>query len=497
MKIPDIHISRRGRIILAVAILLLWIMAHQQISQMDGRFFQPSLSGMKGLALYVAGDYSSAAKAYRDHFRELYQTERTAADPAWDAVLRGDLQAAEEISRKALEQDPSAIGPLLNLGEIALEKGALDQALGVFERILQKHPHQFDALLLSSVAHARSAAYGNAIDSLNRALRTNRIESRITSFLQALKTAGDLARLPRAGRPLCLLAHYYRYLRIFDSSNGTVAVAYANEAIASGDRPADAYLTLGVIYDKQGKGEKALSAFLKAIELNPKHAEAHRWAAKIYADRADLLNEYRMRKAAFEVMPGDAFYIDNLGYFLTEKLGDYYQALALTQKFLGTKPDDIPALHRVAYLYSAIGDEQRSVQYYRKALLIDPRDASLHEGIAHSLGELGRTKEAMQAYRTALSLDPNRPRAHIGLAHIYFEERHFGEAIKEYEAAFRFGERDINQLTNLCTLYHQVSEFERAATCFRQVLSKDPRNPMAQHLLPYTLENLSQARSKG
>lgn len=497
MKVPRIRISRRGRIILALALVLVWISARQRISQMDERFFQPSVSGIMGLALYSVGDYSGAAQAYRAHLQKLYQGERTAADPGWDALLRKDLPAAEEISRKALEEDPAAIAPLLTLGEIALEQDAPDQALGIFERILQKQPHQFDALLLSSVAHARSGAYGRAIDSLTRALRYNWDGSRITAFLKALKTTGDLTQLPRGERPLCLLANYYRYLGLFDPSNGRIAATYARKAIAESDRPDDAYLTLGVILHWEEKDEKALAAFLKALELNPKHAEGYRWAANIYADRADLLNEYRMKMAAFEAAPGDPFYIDGLSFFLTEKLGDYYQALALTQKFLETKPDAVRALHRVAYLYGAIGDDDRSVREYRKALLLDPRDPSLYEGIADSLGALGRRREAMEAYRTALLLDPGRPRAHIGLGNIYFQERRLRDAIREYEEAFRSGERDLSQLTNLCTLYHQVSAFERAATCFRQVLAEDPRNPMARHLLPYTLENLSRGSAKG
>ncbi len=490
MKIPRITISRRGRVILAVAILVLWVLVRQQISQMDERFFQPSLSGTKGLAFYMVGDYTGAARAYRAHFRELYQKERTAADPGWDALLRGDLQAAEEISRKALEKDASAIGPLLTLGEIALEKDAPDQALGIFERILETAPDQYDAHLLSSVAQARSGAYGKAIDSLNQALRTNRIESRITSFLRALQTMGNLARLPKEGKPLCLLAHYYRYLRVFDPSNGRIAVAYAKKAIASGDRPPDAHLTLGVIYAKEEKREKALNAFLKAIELDPKHAEALRWAAALYSSRGDILNQYRMIKAAFEAAPQDPFYTNHLDDVLVEKLGDIPQAISLHQRALENNPKNVRALERLGYAYGFIGDDERSLEYYRKAILLEPLNPSLYEGMGHSLNELGKAEEAITAYHKALSINPFRPAAHIGLAHIHNSKGRYREAVKEYEAAFTYGERNVNEFSQLCTLYHVVSEFERAAKCFQRVLAEDPRNAQAQHLLPYTLKNL-------
>lgn len=498
MNIPYLKFNRH--VILALLLVFLWVFIQHRLFQIDGRFFQLSFSGIKGLALYEVGDYSGAAKAYRAHFREanayrsnfqeVYQAERAAEDPAWEAFLQGDLQTARENSEKALEKNPSAIGPLLNLGEIALEEGVQDQALDIFNRVLQKRANQFDALLLSSVAYARTGDYRKAINMINRALRSNRTELRITTFLKVLEVTGDLSGLPGSERPLCLLAHYYRYLQILDSSNGRIAVAYAMKAIASGDQPDDAYLTLGVIYSKEGEEERALHAFLKAMELNPKNTEAYRLAVQIYSGRKDLLNEYRLRKAAYEIAQGDPFYAVPFSRFLTEKLGDYAQALAVTERLLETAPNETAVLYEAGDLYRLMGDPKRSMEYYRKALRLKPQNPSLHEGIGNSLAELGKKNEAMKAYRTALAIGPNRPQPHLGLARIYLNERRYKEAIKEYEAADQLGKVEASQRVSLCVLYHQVSEFKRAANCLKQVLSEDPHNAVAHHLLPYTLKIL-------
>lgn len=498
MTIPNLKLNRH--VVLALLLVFLWVFVQHRVFQMDGRFFQPSFSGIKGFVLYEIGDYSGSAKAYRAHlreakayrsnFQEVYQAERVPEDPAWEAFVQGDLQAARENSEKALGKNPFAIGPLLNLGEIALEEGAVAQALDIFNRVLQKRANQFDALLLSSVSYARSGAYEKAINMINRALRSNQTELRITTFLKVLEVTGDLARLPDSEKPLCLLAQYYRYLQIFDSSNGKVAVAYAMKAIASGDQPDDAYLTLGVIYSKEGEEERALHTFLRAMEVNPKNTEAYRWAVKIYSERGDLLNEYRMRKAAYEMAQGDPFYAIPFSRFLAEKLGDYAQALSVTEKLLETTPNDVTVLHETGDLYRLMSDPKRSMEYYRKALQLKPQNPSLHEGIGNSLAELGKKNEAMKAYRTALAISPQRIQPHLGLARIYRDERRYKEAIKEYEEADRLGKVEIPLRSHLCILYHQVSEFKRAADCLRQILSEDPRNPVARYFLPYTLKIL-------
>ena len=75
------------------------------------------------------------------------------------------------------------------------------------------------------------------------------------------------------------------------------------------------------------KPERALRAVLQAIELNPHNAEALRWAAYLYFERGDTLNEYRMIKAAAEATPDDPFYLNHFENLLIERLGDAPQAL--------------------------------------------------------------------------------------------------------------------------------------------------------------------------
>src|SRR5581483_11980233 len=466
-----------------------------QISRMDPRFFPRSFLGMKGLIFYEMGNLSGAAEAYRADLTEASRTGRPSSDPAWDALLRGDLEEAGEASKKRLEKDPSEMGALLTLGEIALERGDLGEALNRFEKVLEKETDQFDALLLSSVVQARLGQYEKSVRLLNRALRYNRVESRMTSFFAALKEAGELADLPKEKRPFCLLAHYYRYFRIFHPSNGKVAIRYASKAIASEDQIDNAYVTLGVVYDKEENPEKALASFLKAIEANPQNAEAYRRSAMIYSHRGEMLNEYRMRKAAYEA-ERDPFYFGHLNNFLTEKMGDYHQALALSEGALATAPNDVKALHWVAHLYGFTGDPKRSIEYYQRARLLEPENPVFYQGIGSGLSELGRKEEAIEAYLKAASIDPSRPGPHFGLAALYRDQRHLSDAIQEYEKAFRFAQGEINLQANLCILYYQVSQFQRSADCFKRVLILDPRNKTAQHLLPYTLTNLRKGPHK-
>jgi tetratricopeptide (TPR) repeat protein len=489
MLMPGLLRSRRGALGVSLLLVLVWVLLHNQIVGMDGRFFRLSPAGVNGLFLYLVGDYVGAARSYRAHLKSAIQNGETLGDPALDALAAGALHAAEATARRTLRESPASTDALLTLAEVALARGDHGRAHEPLDRVLARQPDQFDALLLRSIAQTRAGEHGAAIDTLNRAFRTNTLERRPTAFLTALETVGELAARQPAERPLCLLAHYYRYLTIVDSSNTRLAIHFATEAIAAGDRPADAYLTLGIVSRKTGNRERALEAFLEAVKTDPRHAEAHRWAAAIYGERGDVPNEYRMARGAFLAAPGDSFYLRVYHKVLTEKLGDYRQALAITQQALATAPN-VDVHSQLGYLYGFLGDDERSVTHYRQAAALDPGNPALLEGIGNGLRNLGRTDEAIVAYQRALALAPRRARTYRLLATVYQDRGRWEDAIREYEQARALGEREGALVEHLCALYHVTSRFAQAEECFQAVLAADPHNPRALRLLPEIRENL-------
>ena len=54
------RLSPRSRLLLAMTLLALFGLLHQQVVGMDGVFFQRSPSGAKALLLYLAGNYGDA-----------------------------------------------------------------------------------------------------------------------------------------------------------------------------------------------------------------------------------------------------------------------------------------------------------------------------------------------------------------------------------------------------------------------------------------------------
>lgn len=472
-----------------VAVLLLF--TQERLSTMDDRLFQPSVDGVRGLIHYEAGHYNKAALAYRADLRGGGWREWRNDDAAYTALLQGNLSEAARLADLQLTKQPDDIEAWLTQGEVALEEGNIRRASDAFDQAVALDDKHFDALLLSAVAHSRSGDINQAIDRFHQALRNNYVGQRITAFLWGLQAAGDLREDPPDGLRWCLLAHYYRYLRIFDPSNAAWARDAAIKAVDLGSRVDDAYITLGILEEKTGDYDAALPYFLKAVEANPRNPEAYRRAANMYRHRgSDLLNEYTMWKGAYTVSPSDGFYRDSFVAFLSQRFGDYPQALELARQALNEEPRNADLLGRVANLYQRLGQHEDAIRFYRDILALQPRNPSVLDAIGYSLVYLERYDDAVASYQDALAINANRPESHSGLGAVYARQRRYTDSIREYETALQIGGDDIDIRAFLCSQYWGTTRYRDAEACLKHVLRRDPHNKSALRIYPYVMMSL-------
>lgn len=479
------------RVLFGLVVAITFLYVQGRFAEMDDRLFQPSVYGIQGLFQYQMGRYGPAAAAYRADLRNGGWREWQNGDDAYAALLRGNLSEAARLADLQLTKQPDDVEAWLTQGEIALEEGNIRHASDAFDRAAALDDTHFDALLLSAVAHSRSGNMNKAIDRLRHALRYNYAGHRITAYLWGLQTAGEIRQDSPDGLRWALLAHYYRYLRIFDPSNASWAKHAAMKTIESGNRLDDAYLTLGILEEKTGDYDAALPYFLKAVEANPRNPEAYRRAASTYRHREnDLLNEYKMWQGAYAASLSDGFYRDSLVAFLTDRFGDYPQALGLVREALDQQPQNTDLLGRAGTLYQRLGKHEDAIRLYKDILAIRPRSPNILDSIGYSLVSLEHYDDAIGSFQNALAINPRRPQSHSGLGAVYARQGRYADSIHEYETALEIGGDDINTRAFLCTQYWATNRYQDAEACLKHVLRHDPHNKSAMQIYPYVTKGL-------
>jgi tetratricopeptide (TPR) repeat protein len=325
-------------LLLAVVLMLGWLAVHRVLPPLGLELYQLTRQGPIALAHYARGEYGDAARAYRLGLQG--ELPGGYADDPWGvyALTRGYVDEAYRRAHASLTLMPDGVEALVTLAEVALERGQAAEAVAQLDEALRRRPDHADALFLSSVALARAGRVSGAVTRLNDALRYGSTGSRPTILFRLMELTGDLSDAPREQRPLSLLAVLHRYLRIFDPAHAALAMEYARAAVAAGDQPAEAWVTIGVIHAKQEDHEAAAVALRKALEINPRHAEAYRWLALGASYRGDYLAAYQMMRAAFEAAPRDAFYLTEVESVVNTWLQDPHTISQVMQRALEHNP---------------------------------------------------------------------------------------------------------------------------------------------------------------
>ncbi|HWX43941.1 MAG TPA: tetratricopeptide repeat protein [Solirubrobacteraceae bacterium] len=475
-------------LVMLAALRILW-----QLGGMDPRLHPKSPQSTAAFVRYMGGDYRSAADGYRSHLRSRVALYREHVDPLFAALVEGRTEDARRRAEEQLAHGYSA-DALLTLAELALGDGQPQAALETAQKVLQVDRDDYDAHLLSSVAHAHLRQYPAAVDDMVHALRQNRVERRATTFLLILGGTGDLGRLPSDGRPECLLAHYHRYLRIYDRSEGDVAIRHARRAIAANDQPDAAWVTIGLVARKQGKAADAFTAFQEAARLNPANPEALHQLALEYSDRGDLVNEARSYRAAFEAAPDDEYHAQGL-FHITLKLGDYQQALGALRTAVARRPDSALLWGKLGEIEDELGLFPDSVAAHTRAVDLAPKNPNHRIRQGWALLKLERADAALASFREAVALDPYASDAYWGLGAAYSDLERGMEAQAAIERSFALQPPDRpDRVMALCSLYKQARDFPKTHACLQGVLRMDPKNQWALRWMRDVTANLPGAQ---
>ncbi len=271
-------------------------------------------------------------------------------------------------------------------------------------------------------------------------------------------------------------------------------------------RTTNSFVIEGETHFAAGNLDEAISAFKKAVELDPNDPDIYTELARIQTYSSALLTtdaerSQRLAEAlesidrAKELAPTDsevlavrAFVLDwNSNPFLVEDdVSKDMLNKAEAEALMALQIDNTNTL-ALAYYAEVLVDQKKwnqALQYIEQAVERDPSLMDVHRIQAYTYETLGTQENynlAIREYNTAIEIMPNYTYLYIAVGRIYRHLQLYDQALESFAKAANLNEqlgiKDPTPYLAIANTYAQDGEFFVAALNAEQALSFTPANP--------------------
>jgi len=330
-----------------------------------------------GEAIDLRPDYAPA------HFRSGYALS-----------LRGALDEAEQAYRKAIAIDAQLALAHRDLGSVMLARGEPRAALEPLLRAAELAPR--DGSVYSTLAQVfrQTGQDDAAVEAANRASLfepINDIQDPVAAYVATQGTSS-----------MHWVARARKQIDAGDYARALVSLRVLREIL-----PDDAhtfYLT-GSALARLGRGGEAEIELVRALELDPDHAEAHVELGRLYeaGGRLDAARSHYLDAQALGIR--DPGLLVSLAQVLSRS-GDDHAAVEIYEKLDPGGASSAPVQSNWGNALMRLQRNEAAVERFRVAIGLDPRYANAHFNMGVVLERLGRPDEALTHYEAAARISP-------------------------------------------------------------------------------------------
>ena len=364
---------------------------------------------------------------------------------------QGNLEAAEQQFKAAIQKDPGFKPALMNLGRIyqlrAGEPGYLDRGISTYEKVLQLDPRSAEAHhQLALLLHWRGS-FSASLAHLNK-LPVSDQERRAAMALRCADFAGLGDKRGAEAAAAKLLA---------DPELTEADVLSALPAIEAHDKPTAVRLLAGL--ESRNLASRSTLEKLSAL--------------------AEESGEFPSARGAFERLfaadpskPAPLLALARVAW----KQKDYTATMSYLAHARDLEPND-PRTH---FLFGLAANEMHAAQDARRSLLkaveLDPDNAYFHYALGVLQLQWKEKDAAVPHLRRYVEAHPEDPRGRLALGYAYFSLFQDGDAKRELEPLTRIPAVGQGAELLLGRLASRADSFPAAVAHYRRLLELNPRS---------------------
>ena len=234
-------------------------------------------------------------------------------------------------------------------------------------------------------------------------------------------------------------AYWYRYQLTKEAEWAELARRNSEAALEMNDQLAPIYITLALVATGTGRYEEAVTALLRALEIDPVNDQAHRQLGRAYEQLGRTSDAEATYKKAIMTRPNQSTNHSTLGVFYF-RVGRYDEAAEQLETVIDLAPDNFRAYSNLGGVYN------------------------LQDRLSDSAVALEKSLAIRETYR-----------ASSNLATTYFDLGDYSDAAREFERALTIDDLDYRVWRNMGAAYRQIGDLDRSRVAFERAAEMGER----------------------
>lgn len=328
--------------------------------------------------------------------------------------------------------------PTLDYLQKLVQSGQFQQSIDLCQQRLSVDKYDDSTLYLLAVCYRYIHKFSEAKNTLNKLIEVR------PDYGRAFQ---ELAHLCRAEQNIEMaLSHYRQAVKynpgLLASWQGIARLASHVEDLRVANNninylqslPKALMSVYSFIYE--GKLEKAEKLCRHFLTIEPKHAEAMRFLAKI-AEKHHVLDDAEFLLESASKLAPDNHWVKFDYINVLYRRQKFELAHRLAKELYQALPDDYTALLTFANQQTAVGHYEEAIEHYQKLIALDENNPTAALMLGHVYKTIGRQSLAIEHYLLAVQREPTLCDAYWSLANL---------------KTYRFSDEQLTQMKALVNL---------------------------------------------
>lgn len=438
-----------------------------------------SYGALPSLALY---HYDEALKAFPDDV-EIHEGR------AVSHVQLGQFDKAEEVFIRLKALKPKEAKYMLGLADVYRKSGQLELAikelrLYVRDNSSGKEGHRLLAEVLMEKGERETARKEFLLAGVDVTINPEDFDRKGDEYMKAREYGRAISAYQTAlnGRPDWQSVRHKLGRSQMSAGRDDDALVTFTSLIKAGFKDGAVFYDFGLLHERSGKLDEAISAYRLSISQDPVNVNAHRRLADIFTWRGSFTEAAAQYRELIRLRGDNPLYHLNLGR-VYDRMKDLKNAVSEYETAVKLDLNNIEGHRELARIF-ALGHQSAKAEYhYKEVLRLNCEDEAARNALINQYAKQKRYDDLTTLVKEWLDKAPDDPQRHYRLGIVYEFKKEYDLAVSEYKKSIERQPDNARMLLALGRTYMKTGRISESREMLEASRKVDPTLAESQLLL--------------